>query len=62
MKITAINNINRNIQYKNNNYNSVSVKYESTKNLTKDEFIHKSVKIHNPKHTYILLLKHIFVT
>ena len=48
MKITAINNINKNIQYRNNNYNSVSVKYENTKNLTKDEFIHKSVKPHNP--------------
>lgn len=48
MKITAINNINKNIQYRNNNYNSVSGKYENTKNLTKDEFIHKSVNPHNP--------------
>ncbi len=44
MKITGINNINRNIQYRKSNYNSGSVKAENPKNLTKDEFINKSVK------------------
>lgn len=48
MKITGINNINRNIQYRNNSYNSVSINSEKTRNLTKDEFIHKSVKPNNP--------------
>ncbi len=48
MKINAINNINKNIQYRKNNYNSVPIKAGNPKNLTQDEFIHKSVKTNIP--------------